>query len=210
MARAETPEFHGQHTAAAGTGWPVVTVTDGGGGAGPAPLGTVPSVIRVRRAVVDDAGELVRLRGLMLAAMSGRDPQPGPWQDAAVRTLVRRLAEPDGRFASFVVDKPDRPTGLAACVVGVIEGRLGSPDNPGGEVGYVFNVVTEPGYRRRGYSRATMRALLDWYRRHGITSVDLRASPPGEPLYRDLGFLPTATPTLRLVLPARQPAADLP
>jgi GNAT superfamily N-acetyltransferase len=188
----------------------VATVTDAGGGAGGDPLGTVRTVIRVRRAVVDDAGELVRLRALMLAAMSGRAPRPGPWQDAAARTLVQRLADPDGRWAAFVVDKQDRPTGLAACVVGVIESRLGGPDNPSGEVGYVFNVVTEPGYRRRGYSRAAMRALLDWYRERGIISVDLRASPPGEPLYRELGFAPTAATAMRLASPARHLAADRP
>jgi ribosomal protein S18 acetylase RimI-like enzyme len=107
-------------------------------------------VTEVRRAVADDARELVRLRGLMLAAMNGFEPEPGRWQDIAVETLRKRLADPDGPLAAFVIDKPDRPGELAACVVGVIECRLGSPDNPSGEFGYVLNVATDPGYRRRG------------------------------------------------------------
>jgi GNAT superfamily N-acetyltransferase len=109
-------------------------------------------VIEVRRAVAGDAGELVRLRGVM----------------------------------------------LAACAVGVIERRLGSPDNPSGEFGYVFNVATDPGYRRRGYSRACMEAVLDWYRQREVAKVELRASAEGEPLYLALGFVPVGAPTLRL------------
>ena len=137
----------------------------------------------------------------MLAAMSGREPEPGQWQEAAAKTLTRRLT--DTSLAAFVVDRPDRPGTLASCAVGVVEDRLADPDNPGGEFGYVFNVATDPGYRRRGYSRACLGALLDWYRQRQIGTIDLRATPEGEPLYRALGFRPVAAPTLRLRIPAR-------
>ncbi|MEE6263239.1 GNAT family N-acetyltransferase [Plantactinospora sonchi] len=197
-------------------------------------------MVEVRRAVVADASELVRLRGLMLADMHGRVPEPGPWQHLAAQTLRRRLD--DGSLAAFVVDRgtvdgdgsvltadrgiagdgdgstltPNRsapvrddlvrsgdhagpaPGGLVACAVGVIETRLGDPTNPSGESGYVFNVATESGYRRRGYARACVARLLDWYRRRGIPVVDLRATPDGEALYRSLGFVSSATPVLRL------------
>jgi GNAT superfamily N-acetyltransferase len=159
-------------------------------------------VVEVRRAVVDDAWELVRLRGQMLAAMNGREPEPGPWQDAVAQTLRQRLADVDGDLAAFVVGKPDRPGKLAACVVGLIERRLGGPDNPSGEFGYVLNVATDPGYRRRGYSRACVEALLGWYRRRGVAKIELRSSAEAEPLYRALGFVPTPAPTLRLTIPA--------
>jgi GNAT superfamily N-acetyltransferase len=159
-------------------------------------------VIEVRAAVPDDAPELVRLRGVMQASMSGRVSAPGPWQRAAAETLRKRLTDPgtDASMAAFVVDAPDRPGALAACVVGTIEYRLGGPDNPSGEVGYVFNVATHPDYRRRGYSRACMLALLSWYRRRGISKVDLRASAEAEPLYRSLGFARTPDPAMRLKL----------
>jgi len=159
-------------------------------------------VIEVRRAVVDDVWQLVRLRGVMLAAMNGFEPEPGRWQEAAVETLCQQLADPDGSLVAFVVDKPDRPGELAACVVGVIECRLGDPDNPSGEIGYVFNVATDLGYRRRGYSRACMEALLSWYQQRGVAKVDLRASEDGEPLYRALGFVPTSSRTMRLIIPS--------
>jgi GNAT superfamily N-acetyltransferase len=159
----------------------------------------------VRRATARDAGELVRLRGVMLAAIGGHDPVPGgPWEATAEETLRARVAEPDGSLAAFVVDKPDDAGGLAACVVGVIESRLPAPDNPTGEIGYVFNVATDVDYRRRGYSRACMLALLAWYAEHGVATVDLRASAEGEQLYLDLGFVRTSSPTMRLTVFPRQ------
>ncbi|SCF02795.1 Ribosomal protein S18 acetylase RimI [Micromonospora purpureochromogenes] len=159
-------------------------------------------MIKVRRAGPGDAAEIVRLRGVMLASMDGAEPPPGPWQPAAREVLRERLADPVDLMAVFVVDAPDRPGVLAACATGTIERRLGGPGNPSGLTGYVFNVVTDPGYRRRGYSRACMTGLLDWYRDRGVLKIDLRASVAGEALYRSLGFRDTPGPTLRLSLPA--------
>jgi GNAT superfamily N-acetyltransferase len=156
-------------------------------------------VIEVRQAVPEDASELVRLRAVMLASITGEELAPGPWQETTVRTLRTRLA--DGSLVAFVVDAPQEPGKLAACVLGVIEHRLGSPDNPTGELGYVFSVATDPGHRRRGYSRACMARLLTWYQRRGIAKVDLRASKEAEPLYRSLGFVRTRDPAMRLTLP---------
>ncbi|TDC37144.1 GNAT family N-acetyltransferase [Micromonospora sp. KC213] len=159
-------------------------------------------MITARRADSRDAAEIVRLRGVMLASMDGGQPPPGPWQESARQVLRDRLDGPGATMAVFVVDAPDRPDNLAACASGTIDLRLGSPGHPTGQTGYVFNVVTEPGYRRRGYSRACLTALLDWYREHGVGRVDLRASAEGEPLYRSLGFADVSGPTLRLRLPA--------
>ncbi|WP_080678116.1 GNAT family N-acetyltransferase [Salinispora pacifica] len=80
--------------------------------------------------------------------------------------------------------------------------RLGGPDNPGGDVGHVFNVATDRDCRRRGYSRSCMQALLGWYQQRGVTRAYLQASRDGESHYRALGFAPTHSPTMRLVLPA--------
>jgi GNAT superfamily N-acetyltransferase len=157
-------------------------------------------VITAREATRDDAAELVRLRSVMLSALSDGPPARGPWQDTAVRFLRTHLGDGDRSLTAFVVDHPDRAGSLAACAVGSIEHRLPSPENPRGVTGYVFSVATEPDQRRRGYARACLVALLDWYRQRDVTRVDLRASPEGEPLYASLGFIRTPDPAMRLRL----------
>jgi GNAT superfamily N-acetyltransferase len=155
-----------------------------------------------RRAVPADAEELVRLRQIMLDSMRDAVDDTG-WQPAAVRTLRERLARQDGDLAAFVVDRPGAAGHggeLAACAVGTIEHRLGNARNPEGTSGHVFSVATDPELRRRGYSRACMEALLDWYRTRGIRKVELHASSAGAPLYTSLGFVRTPDPSMRLTL----------
>ncbi len=144
-----------------------------------------------------DVAELVRLRAVMLGAMAGQPVEPGPWQQEALAMLQARLAEPEPTMAAYVVDVPDG-VGLAACAVGTIDLRLGGPANPSGRTGYVYNVVTDEAYRRRGFSRACMASLLGWFARRGVSTVDLRATADGEPLYRALGFAPVSHTALRL------------
>ena len=149
-----------------------------------------------RPAGPDDAAELVRLRPVMLSSIHPVDGNDD-WREPSRRRLVERLGSPT--LAAFVVDRPGGP-GLAACAVGVIEERLGNPSNPSGRSGYVFSVATDPDMRRRGYARACMTGLLDWFREQGVRKVDLRASAEGEPLYRSLGFVRTPDPAMRLAL----------
>ncbi|MFI6258346.1 GNAT family N-acetyltransferase [Micromonospora zamorensis] len=162
----------------------------------------------VRRATVADAAELVRLRGVFLEDGASPEPATDEWRRVAFEVLQIRLAAPDPTMVAFVVDRADRSGALAACAVGAVDCRLGGPDDPTSESGYIFNVVTDPDQRRRGYSRLCVTALLDWYRDRGIRTVDLRASPSGEPLYRSLGFGRTTYPAMRLRLPTNQVALE--
>jgi GNAT superfamily N-acetyltransferase len=159
-------------------------------------------MIETRRADVGDAGELLRLRSVMLAEVRPGNPDPQTWIGPGLE-VVRRLLNPENEtLAAFVVDRPDGP-GLAACVVGTVDQRLPGPGDPTGLRGYVLNVATDPPYRRRGFSRACMTALLDWYAQRGIGAIDLRASAAGEPLYASLGFVRNRDPGMRLISPAR-------
>ncbi|MET8687890.1 GNAT family N-acetyltransferase [Streptomyces sp. NPDC004732] len=157
----------------------------------------------VRRATPEDAAELIRLRQVMIdsvfAAGSGGASDTG-WHAESLTTVRRRLAEPEGSFAAFVVNHPERPEGLAALVVGTLEYRIGRAGNPHGTVGCVFSVATDPDQRRKGYARAAMEVLLDWFRERGAGSVDLNASAEAEPLYASLGFVRKADPSMRLNL----------
>lgn len=153
----------------------------------------------VRRAVAEDAEEVLRLRQVMIDSMT--PDSPAGWQAESLPALRTRLADPDGQFAAYVVDHPDRPDALAALVVGTLEYRIGGPDRPpGGLIGYVFSVATDPDARRRGYARACMDELLRWFRERGASHVMLTASPDAEPLYSSLGFTRDTTPSMRLRL----------
>lgn len=144
---------------------------------------------------------MLRLRQVMIDSVSGADRGgPTAWHADSLPALRGRLAEPDGGFAAFVVDHPDRPGALAALVCGTLEYRIGQSGNPEGRVGYVFSVATDPDARRRGYARACMAELLEWFRERGARRVDLHASAEGESLYASLGFVRKPDPSMRLVL----------
>ncbi|MEV4338357.1 N-acetyltransferase [Streptomyces sp. NPDC049590] len=158
----------------------------------------------VRRARPEDAGEVLRLRQIMIDSLwgdggGGGDGAAG-WQTESLPGLREQLAKDDGDFAAFVVDHPGRPGALAALVAGTVEYRIGKPGNPRGRVGYVFSVATDPDVRRRGYARACMEELLAWFRARGAGHVLLNASPEAEPLYTSLGFTRDPDPSMRLPL----------
>ncbi|MCX4974848.1 GNAT family N-acetyltransferase [Streptomyces sp. NBC_00620] len=153
----------------------------------------------VRRAVPEDAEEVLRLRQVMLDSVFGTDSSSA-WHTESLSTVRGRLADPDGDFAAFVVDHPDRPDALAALVAGTIDYRIGNPANPRGAMGYVFSVATDPDARRRGYARAGVETLLDWFRERGVPQVNLNASEEAEPLYASLGFVRKPDPSMRLQL----------
>jgi ribosomal protein S18 acetylase RimI-like enzyme len=154
------------------------------------PSAIVRRMIDVRAATAADAEELVRLRAVLFG-----EATPGAWRAQALVDFQRKLV--DGSLVAFVVEA-GQPGRLAASAVGVVEERIAGPSNPSGLLGYVFNVATDPSYRRRGYSRACMQRLLAWYQRKNITRVDLMASPEGEPLYASLGFVRRTDPAMRL------------
>ncbi|MBA4864224.1 GNAT family N-acetyltransferase [Streptomyces sp. PSKA54] len=153
----------------------------------------------VRRAGPADAEELIRLRQIMIDSAFAQG-QRTDWHAESAITLRGRLTDPGGDFAAFVLDHPDRPGALATMVAGTMEYRIGRAGNPHGAVGYVFSVATDPDQRRKGYARACMGALLDWFRERGAGSVDLNASAEAEPLYASLGFVRKPDPSMRLIL----------
>jgi GNAT superfamily N-acetyltransferase len=166
---------------------------------GPEKFGRILRVteIEVRRAKPDDAAALVHLRALMIGAM-GTDvgDEHAPWRSLALRYFSEQLEATD-RFAAFVVDDP---------TVGVVAGAAGhlNPHAPGPADlsivrGTLYNVSTEPAFRRRGLARACVTALLDWFRDDtDAGQIELHATQQGDELYRSLGFVGSRYPTQRL------------
>ncbi|MGW7681211.1 GNAT family N-acetyltransferase [Kribbella sp. NPDC054772] len=149
--------------------------------------------IQVRRATPDDAESLVRLRGLMLAAM-GNDLD-GPWQKIALDWFTEQLASPD-TFAAYVVDDPS--AGVVAGAAGNVWAHPPGPRDLSTVRGHLYNVSTEPDFRRRGLARACVVALMDWFRDEtAVGQIELHATDDGIDLYRDLGFIESKYPSLR-------------
>ena len=149
----------------------------------------------MRAATLDDTPEVIRLAGLMYAAM-GMDASGHAWREAAGQALATRL----GRDAAvFVADSPatGRP---AAAGAGTIARRLPGPANPGARVGYIQWVSTDPRWRRHGLARRITTALLEWFAGRDVRSVELHATGNAESLYRSLGFGPGPNPGLRIRL----------
>ncbi|GGS46947.1 GNAT family N-acetyltransferase [Streptomyces violaceus] len=153
----------------------------------------------VRRALPEDAEEVLRLRQIMIDSLFASDPSTR-WHGESLPTLKTKLGEPEEDFVAFVVDHPERPGALASLVAGTIDYRIGKPGDPQGKVGFVFSVATDPDARRRGYARACMQTLLEWFRTRGARRVQLTTSPEAEPLYVSLGFRPKPDPLLELTL----------
>jgi len=161
--------------------------------------GDEPGRALVRRAGPADVAGLVELRAQMLLAM-GTDvtADGGRWRSAAAEWFARRMDDP-ATFAAFVAQLPGG--GLVSGAAGACESRAPSPSNPSGVHGHVSNVSTLPGHRRRGYARACLVELLDWFARDTRARVlDLSATGDGAALYRDLGFGPPRFEPMRLAV----------
>ncbi len=154
----------------------------------------------LRRATVDDAAELTRLRGLMYDAMDidAGDPE---WQAACRTAFVRRLAERD-RFAAFVVEDSGR---VVSCGVGWLEEHLPGPRQHDGRRGQIASMSTEPAARRRGHARKVFAALMAWFASYDVPRVDLRATPDGQPLYEAFGFRALGGATMAWTVPGVEP-----
>lgn len=119
---------------------------------------------------------------------AARPPADEPNHVAAVKKVRAWLeAGTEAATACYVIDALDGD-GLAASAIGAVDERLPSERNPSGRSGYIYGVCTEERYRRRGYSRLVLQALLDWYASQGIPRIELHSSEFGETLYRELGF----------------------
>lgn len=158
-----------------------------------------PSEWTVRRAVPADAADLTRLRARMLTDMGrsvGEDDDP--WRASAEAWFADRLAH-EQEFAAFVVDDPD--DGVVACSAGICDFHAPGPGNLTGVRGHVFNMSTVPGHRRRGYARACLEALLEWFRDETQARVIyLNATQDGSALYRSMGFTEPRFAALQVIL----------
>ena len=76
---------------------------------------------------------------------------------------------------------------LACAFLLVIEKPM-SPMFITGKTGTVLNVYTRPEYRKKGYAKQLMNALLEDAKGNGLSVVELKATEDGYHLYKAVGF----------------------
>jgi GNAT superfamily N-acetyltransferase len=155
-------------------------------------------VATLRRATVDDAEVLTRLRGYMHEAM--KDVLTDEWRTTCEAALRRRLGEED--FVAFLVEEDGEPV---AGGVGWVEEHLPAPYQLDGRRGHVSSMSTHPSYRSKGYGRMVLTALMGWFEEQGIPRVDLRATQYGQPLYESAGFQVLGGATMAWTRPGVRP-----
>lgn len=157
-------------------------------------------------ATMADIPRLVEFRALMFTDM-GLDAS-GEWSAAASEWFRSALGDP--RFHIVVVEIDGR---LVSCGMGELQNGAPAPSCPNGRTVYVSNVVTERADRGRGHARRCMDELLRWAREDvAADRVELHASSDGLALYRKLGFVAAASPSMRLRIGSdeRTPPSGLP
>lgn len=102
-----------------------------------------------------------------------------------------------GQCRGLVLEDQGR---VVSSVLMLMRESLPSPVTPLSVRGYLFNVYTEPAYRRRGLAARLTDAALELARELGIEIMELHASLEAEGLYQRMGFAPTSE--MRLVMGA--------
>lgn len=87
---------------------------------------------------------------------------------------------------------------------------MGRTIGDGGWYFHIADMATHPEHQRRGLGRRVLDWLLDDIRARAPSNpyVTLRADAPGRPLYRQVGFVPTAPETIGMQLSLEGDAVD--
>ena len=82
---------------------------------------------------------------------------------------------------------------IVSCAFLLVVLKPMSPSFINGRTGTVLNVYTYPQYRRKGYAKKIMEALLDDAKKMKLSVIELKATEDGYPLYRSVGFADDAS-----------------
>lgn len=103
----------------------------------------------------------------------------------------------EGRFFGFVLKEDGKEVSFGGMVLKEIPGDIYKPLYIEGEI---LNMYTLPVARKKGYSSAVLKALIDEAQRRGVSKISLHTSMDGERVYRSYGFCEPVFPVLERVL----------
>jgi GNAT superfamily N-acetyltransferase len=144
-----------------------------------------------------NAGDIAQLLGLWAQLFDEGDAAPqGPWRSHAPEWFARYVD--DAANARFPVIEVDGE--LVSTAIGTLELGVPNPQCVRGRTVRLANVITLPEHRGRGCGTRLVRDVIDWARCIAADRIDLSATPDGLRLYKELGFIVTSAPRMKLVL----------
>ena len=141
---------------------------------------------KIRRATLEDAETLVRLRVTFLEEVGqfAEGVDSGAVAEAFRRYLQRKL--PPGEFLAWVAEGEGEIVATSGLV---FFERPPNGTSPTGLEAYVMNMYTLPRWRGRGLATALLDAALAHVKRTDARRVWLHATDVGRPVYERAGFV---------------------
>ena len=157
---------------------------------------------RIRPATIDDLDVLIHHRVAMFLDM-GVTPDVQALS-AAFRAWLQKLM-PNGTYRAWLIETPDGEV-VAGGGMTILPWPPG-PRSMHDRLGFVYNVYTEPGHRRRGLGRLIMETIHAFCRDAGVAFVALNASRDGLPMYEALGYGVSPSPMMFFPVVGYNPSA---
>lgn len=142
----------------------------------------------IRRATVEDVSIITCHRRAMFADMGEHDNAKLDAMSVSFRNWVIERLTTGEYLGWFVVN--EQGSIIAGAGLWLLAWAP-TPSDQSAQRGYIFNVYTQPEYRRHGLARRLMKTILDYCRENKMNVVALHASDEGRTLYESLGFKQT-------------------
>jgi GNAT superfamily N-acetyltransferase len=159
-----------------------------------------PHNLNIRKATLQDCAVILHHRRSMFRDMGEGTPEEldqvvldsAPWLAAALA---------DGSYQGWLAEDGQGNDGQGRVVAGggvLISAWPPRPRDSNARRAVIFNVYTEPEFRRKGLARELMLLMIQWLREQGFRSAVLHASDAGRHLYQTMGFQSTSEMRLQL------------
>lgn len=152
------------------------------------------TLITYHKATPDDVSILVENRILFATELAGS------LEESVVQSLRKQMlqyfakATVDNSCISFIARCDGAVAGIGSVHLREMPGNV---KNPSGKWGYIMNMYTAPEFRRKGVCSTIVNALVEEATLYGVTGFELHATPEGEMVYKQEGFIQHNEPTYR-------------
>ncbi|HWT75204.1 MAG TPA: GNAT family N-acetyltransferase [Mobilitalea sp.] len=137
----------------------------------------------IRKALIEDVGELVKIR----LAYLEEDFELTEEQNSAIRAqLPEYFVNHIGKDLNAYVAIDNKE--IVSSVFLLIIEKPANPHFITGKTGTILNVYTKPEYRRRGLAGQLLRMAMEDAKAMQLSYLELNATDQGYPLYKKLGF----------------------